>query len=254
MKTDSSVVKKWDDIVFEGHNQEYGAYILRKSYSINVSLGALASVVLVLLIAAILFWSSLNDRMEIPRVVYARQEVTLQPPPSIAAKQSSAMTTTPVRVVRTNLPPKVTTKPIEVVVPTNEVIKTAEISTENNEVDSASFDNGLGEPTGAGSSAYTFVEEMPTYPGGVTALNRYIQLKMRYPADAQRMQLEGTVFVSFIVDVNGMVRDVKIARGLDKELDREALHLISTMPRWKPGRQDGKIVPVIMIQPIKFKL
>lgn len=253
MKTDSSVEKDWDDIIFENCNREYGSYVIRKSYSKNVLLGVLGSIAFVGLVCSLIFLLSIRKKEGLAiEVVKNKLEVMLQPPPSIKVTKNSAMSLVRIKVVNSNLPPKVTTTPTKKVEPTIATAK--QTITESNEADTASVGNGLGEVAGDGYSSYTFVEEMPTYPGGITALYRYLQLKMRYPADAQRMRLEGTVHVSFTVDVNGMIRDVKVVKGLDTMLDKEAVYLVSTMPRWKPGRQDGKNVAVVMVLPIKFKL
>jgi TonB family protein len=93
-------------------------------------------------------------------------------------------------------------------------------------------------------------ENMPEFPGGTDALNKFLVSNIRYPIAAKEAGIEGKVMVSFTVDQNGKVNDVKIIRGVNPELDAEALRVVSMMPDWKPGTP-GK---VSMTLPIQFKL
>ena len=101
---------------------------------------------------------------------------------------------------------------------------------------------------------YDIVEQMPEYPGGLTALMNYLRTNTRYPAAAQKAGIEGRVIVSFIVEPNGSVSNVEIVRSVDTDLDQEALRVVRQMPKWKPGKQDGSIVRVKFHLPIKFML
>ena len=101
---------------------------------------------------------------------------------------------------------------------------------------------------------YYIVEQMPEFPGGLTALMNYLRAKIHYPAAAQSAGIEGRVIVSFIVELNGSVSNVEIVRGVDSNLDQEALRVVRQMPKWKPGKQDGRAVRVKFHLPIKFML
>ena len=101
---------------------------------------------------------------------------------------------------------------------------------------------------------YDIVEQMPEYPGGLTALMNYLRVNIRYPAAAQKAGIEGRVIVSFIVEPNGSVSNVEIVRSVDTDLDQEALRVVRQMPKWKPGKQDGSTVRVKFHLPIKFML
>jgi protein TonB len=97
-------------------------------------------------------------------------------------------------------------------------------------------------------------EIMPEYEEGVEAMMHFLRRNMRYPASARRMLVEGTVYVGFVVSGDGSVTDVKVIRGIHPDCDKEAMRVISKMPKWKGGKQGGIPVPVRMVLPIKFKL
>jgi len=101
---------------------------------------------------------------------------------------------------------------------------------------------------------YEIVDQMPEYPGGLTALMNYLRVNIRYPATAQKAGIEGRVIVSFIVEPNGSVSNVEIVRSVDTDLDQEALRVVRQMPKWKAGKQDGNTVRVKFHLPIKFML
>jgi TonB family protein len=97
-------------------------------------------------------------------------------------------------------------------------------------------------------------EKMPEYPGGELQLRKDIAMSVRYPVDAQRYGKQGKVFVSFIVDTEGNVRNVHVVKSVDPLLDAEAMRVVKLLPRWKPGEQDGKRVCVSYTVPINFVL
>jgi protein TonB len=101
---------------------------------------------------------------------------------------------------------------------------------------------------------YTVVEQLPEFEGGYEAMMNFIKKNMVYPPSARRMQIEGTVHVSFIVSKTGAISDVKILRGIQTECDREAVRVVGMMPPWKPGKQNGKPVTVRFIMPLKFRM
>ena len=100
----------------------------------------------------------------------------------------------------------------------------------------------------------TVVDVMPQYPGGDRELLKFIAQSINYPTDAQEAGVQGRVICSFVVDKKGNIVEPKIIRGIDPSLDAEALRVIGMMPRWTPGRQDGKAVRVLYTVPITFRL
>jgi periplasmic protein TonB len=101
---------------------------------------------------------------------------------------------------------------------------------------------------------FMVVENMPEFPGGDLGLIKYIQKHVKYPAIAKEYNITGKVYVSFIVDKSGSVTSVKIVRGVDKNLDAEAVRVVKSLPKYKPGKQRGKSVRVMFTIPINFTL
>jgi TonB family protein len=98
------------------------------------------------------------------------------------------------------------------------------------------------------------VEKMPEFPGGEEALRKYIATNIKYPKTAQENDVSGKVYVTFVVSEDGSVANAKIARGVDPSLDREALRVVNSLPRWQPGTQRGIPVNVQYTVPINFAL
>ena len=101
---------------------------------------------------------------------------------------------------------------------------------------------------------YDVVEEMPTFPGGQQKLLEYISENLKYPKELAEICVEGRIICSFIVERDGSLSNIKVERKVDPFLDREALRLVKSMPRWKPGKQQGVPVRVRYLLPIKFRL
>lgn len=101
---------------------------------------------------------------------------------------------------------------------------------------------------------FSIVEEMPSFPGGDEELLKYLGRNIKYPAIAKDAGIQGTVYVTFVVDEKGDVRDVKVLRSIGGGTDEEAIRVVENMPRWKPGKQRGKAVKVQYNLPIRFTL
>ena len=102
--------------------------------------------------------------------------------------------------------------------------------------------------------AYTVVEDQPEYVGGLDSLMRYIQNQLKYPTNARNKGIEGRVFISFIVTKEGYIVDPAIVKGVEPEIDKAALDVVSSFPKWIPGRQHGEAVDVKFVLPINFKI
>jgi protein TonB len=101
---------------------------------------------------------------------------------------------------------------------------------------------------------FTMVEEMPLFPGGEDSLDKYLVMNIKYPRIAMDMGIEGRVITKFIVSETGKVEQVEVVRGVSKELDEEAIRVISAMPVFRPGKQNGKAVAVYMTIPVNFRI
>ncbi len=117
------------------------------------------------------------------------------------------------------------------------------------------MDNGATESlTYRGEPVFTVVEEIPEFPGGIQALYKYLGKNIKYPAAAAKANVSGKVFLRFVVTKEGEAKDISIIKGIGFGADEEALRVVSSMPRWRPGMQDSKAVNVLYNLPIAFEL
>ena len=130
-------------------------------------------------------------------------------------------------------------------------IQDAEDDSQNQEVpDVTDFGDYEGEDTGE-AQIFQVVEDMPAFPGNVT---KWISKNVKYPVLAMENGIQGKVFVQFVIEKDGSITDVKVSRGVDASLDKEAVRVVKAMPKWKPGKQRGKPVRVSYTLPIFFQL
>ena len=101
---------------------------------------------------------------------------------------------------------------------------------------------------------YDIVEQMPEYPGGIPAMMEFIKDNIKYPESLKESAIQGRVVVQFVISETGEIGDVKVVRSIDPALDAEAVRVVKSMPRWKPGVQDGKTVSVKYTMPVMFRL
>ena len=104
------------------------------------------------------------------------------------------------------------------------------------------------------TKVYYEVDEMPSFPGGLNGLMTFLAQNMVYPVTAQENGVQGRVTVSFVVETDGSITDVEVARSVDPFLDREAMRIVKAMPKWTPGKKDGKPVRVKYTVPVVFRL
>lgn len=108
--------------------------------------------------------------------------------------------------------------------------------------------------TTADDNVFDVVEEAPEFPGGITEMMRYLQNNIKYPLTCYQQGVQGRVIVKFVIDTDGTVVNAEVLKAIDPHLDKEALRVVNTMPKWKPGRQKGKTVRVRYTLPIHFRL
>lgn len=129
------------------------------------------------------------------------------------------------------------------------------MDTEMSQDDIVDFSNLVfEEETREEGEIFMIVEEMPEFPGGPEALQRYLSQSVRYPVIAQENGIQGRVYIQFVINQNGEVTNATILRGVDPSLDREALRVVEAMPKWKPGKQRNRPVRVSYTVPINFVL
>lgn len=252
-----------DDLVFERRNKSYGAYELRKTYDKHVNIAvAVAIGLLVFFISLPTIIRLLTPEEKVVKSPPKKVRYTdLAPPPPIDKNippPPKIDIPPPIKTVIKFLPPKVTQEevPEEEEMPTIDEIKENETSNEDVQGDAVVFEAPKQEVIEEApvEQVYTIVEQMPEFPGGTDELMKFLGKKTKYPPLALRMGVEGQVFVGFIVSKEGRIDEVNVVKGLSKECDEEAIRVIKSMPDWKPGKQNGRAVPVKYVLPIKFKI
>jgi protein TonB len=250
-----------NELVFEGRNKSYGAYIIRKLYCKRINLAfIIASVGILLFISMPLILELFGKKAE-EAVKQQEVEVNLtEPPPVDPAEPPPPPPPPPPPVVQTIkfTPPVVVDKPVEEEQPPpQEKLSETNVGVVTQEGDPNATELPP-EPVVADPNEgkiFTIVEEMPQFPGGgEAALIKYLQNNIKYPAMARENGIEGIVYVTFVVDKDGKVKDAKLLRGKGAGLDEEALRVVRSMPDWKPGKQNGRNVAVQYNLPVNFKL
>ncbi|MBD2767002.1 energy transducer TonB [Hymenobacter sp. BT664] len=266
-----------NDIVFDGRNRQYGAYELRVLYRRNVTRAlGIATTMCALLMAFPLVAKLLKDPTPavVPTVVLANPtdfdipiavpEKVVPPPPVVKTPAPPPQPST----VKNLVPVVVEDKkaPLDNEVPDQKELEGKESGQENLKGDPNAKPSTEPEPKGPGEgdpiipgpppAPYTYVEQMPELPGGggQTAIVAAIQRAVKYPNLALRNGVEGKVFVSFTVDPKGEVTDVKIVKGLGSGLDEETIRAIKTLPRFIPGKQNGREVSVSFTVPVTYQI
>jgi periplasmic protein TonB len=252
--------RRWDDIVFENRNQDYGAYVLRRSYGNSVLIGLVVTIVVVLAIIFYPYIIGLFGASEVVITPAPRKLVYTElsaPPPIDKPKPPPPQIQLPkLQKVIKFVPPKVVKEPITESAPTIEEIKqneTAAVAVDG-PVDVV-FEEPVEEVVAEDENQiFTVVEQAPEFNGGYEAMMVWVKAHMVYPPNARRMDIEGTVYVSFVVGKTGVISDVKVLRGFMAECDKEAVRVIQLMPPWTPGKQNGRNVNVRYTVPLKFRL
>lgn len=133
----------------------------------------------------------------------------------------------------------------------DEIVSEYNKSKSNQKVTVEDFDT---DPAPKEEKIYVAVDVVPEYPGGMPALMQWLGLNIRYPEAAQLNNVQGRVVVKFVVEKNGSIGNVEIVKGVDKDLDKEAMRVIKSMPRWTPGKKDGVPVRTYFNLPVNFRL
>lgn len=256
----------FDNVVFEDRNKAYGAFYLRKFYNNSILIGFLISAfIFSAALSAPLALTYFKDKEEGEKVedVIVVDMVNVETPPEPEVEE----------IILPEKPPQVdvaTIKNLEL-----EIKKDEEVNNENPPPKVDEF-NGKqsGEQTKNGTQTTaavppptpvkietqeppkieTWAPEMPEFPGGPTGFLNFIGQNTKYTPAAEDNGIEGTIRVSFVVNTDGTVTDVKIVKGLGYGLDEQVLKAFKKMPKWKPARKGGKDVPLRMTSPVVFTL
>lgn len=272
--------KEWRDLVFEGKNKDFGAYEMRKNSDRRHNLAMIAVVIVILLLFGLgLLVNTVIKSVE-ARPEDANEQAMAAFPEEVVEEEPEEE---PQRIEEEKpeaLPEEIlnTVKMAEVKFVADEEVKEDiksqdEIKETETAVGATNFDQGTDDLTKTvrehkdeviveekkpeppkKEEIFTAVEQPPQFPGGEAALLKYIADHIRYPAAAQENGIQGRVVVQFVVTKDGSIGQVKVVRGKDPDLDKEAKRVVRTLPRFVPGKMNGNNVSVWYTLPINFKL
>ena len=269
------ISNEWTDLVFEGRNQEYGAYKLRK----GTTKRNIWSIIIVGLAAVLLYLGlQLQHMVEANRQVENTQAIELsaleQKKKEAKVEKKEQIKVEPEKVVEKVKSSVKFTAPV--IKKDNEVkeedeIKLDEVEKSNKAVGAFTVegnDEVGGEVLKAKeeiaapeppkpveeNKVFDVVEQMPSFPGGMGALMSWLSQNIKYPVIAAENGVQGRVIVQFVVEKDGSVTDVHVAKSVDPSLDKEAARVVKAMPKWIPGKQNGSAVRVKYTVPVTFKL
>lgn len=264
----------WVDLVFENKNQAYGAYNLRKGTGIR-NLKAMILVFAVIIIIMVAVWAKVAIENALPKKVAIETDVELS---QLAQKKEAKVERKePVKIeVEQKVVEKVKSsvkftapeiKKDEEVNPEDELKSQDELAQSTAAIgsfDVVGNDEAEGEVLKAkeviaqeaeeAEKVFDVVEQMPSFPGGQSALFEFLSKNIRYPAIAEENGVQGRVIVTFVVERDGSITDVQVIKSVDPSLDKEATRLVKSMPNWIPGKQNGSAVRVKFTLPVTFQL
>lgn len=262
---------EWCELIFQGKNQAYGAYWMRENSAKRHTMAMIIVLIIALIgfsIPTLVKWATPEEKEVITEVTTLSQ---LEEP---EVKQKEFKKEVPLAV-----PPPALKTTIKFTAP---VIKKDEEISEDEEIksqdelneskagisiaDVKGNDDVNGKdiadlkvvvtqaPKEEPEEIFNMVEQMPSFPGGDVALMKYLKDNIKYPTIAAETGTQGKVYLQFVVEKDGSITDVQVVRGVDPYLDKEASRVIKAMPKWTPGKQNGKAVRVKYTVPVTFKL
>lgn len=261
---DNPISKERLELVFNNRNHQYGAYTIRRDYNT------------VVLRAFFLTTLSLFLLLSLPSIL------KYMSPAKLITKNTP--TEVILNIEEVILPDKVV-PPLEKIIPdppkskgpaekftaivasdkdsledakTQEELLKLKLAASSTKGDSTEKKDDLPDLTtksgGETGKVHKWVEVMPAFPGGEEAMFKYLSGNIRYPAEARESNLSGTVYISFVVDKNGEIGNIKTERGIGAGCEEEAIRVIKKMPVWSPGKQNGQAVNVQYMLPVSFRL
>lgn len=275
--------KEWTDVIFEGKNKEFGAYSLRSQSDRRHNRAVLFTLIgLVLVLVGGYLWGMYSDYRREQRELQLQAQLEQQ----LAQMQEEATNEEPEEEVQAvqepeqeeALPEEIlnTIKDTEIAIAadnevTEDITSKDEVQESTAAAGAATFDQGTDnlevvrtykdeiiveekKPEPVKEEIFTAVEQMPQFPGGEAELLKYIATHIKYPTMAAENNIQGRVVVKFVVKKDGNVGEVVVLRGKDPDLDKEAVRVVKTLPRFIPGKMNGQSVSVWYTLPINFKL
>ncbi|MFN5209541.1 MAG: energy transducer TonB [Bacteroidota bacterium] len=266
-------LEDWDNVVWEGRNEivfrdrnkEYGAYFIRSSYNKTVVRAIIISILFFVFCVSIPFIMTWIENLAPgDRVLKEDKTVELMEAPPIDKDEPPPPPVEPPPPVMETIkfvPPVVTNEPVpeEEIPPTQEELKESNAGVVTQEGSEGVVDLPVETQEvieEVNETPFVSVEEMPGFPGGEEALQKYMRKNITYPSLEKENNIQGTVYVYFVINKDGKVEDAKVVRGVKggSGLDAEALRVIKSMPNWSVGKQNGRPVKVQFTYPVKFVL
>lgn len=268
---------EWTDLVFAGRNQAYGAYQLRKGTGKRNVISIIAVVALVLLCQIGLTLKKAADaearkraamtevvelsKLEQPKKkaeVKQQKKIQVEPEKVVERVKSSIKFTAPVIKKDNEVKPEEELKTQDELMNTKTAIGAIDVKGNDDKGGEVlKLKEAVAQPEPkpeVENKVFDVVEQMPSFPGGPSALMKYLSENVKYPVVAQENGVQGRVVVSFVVEKDGHITDVKVVRSVDPSLDKEAARVVKSMPNWIPGKQNGSAVRVKYNVPVSFKL
>jgi len=270
---------KWIDMVFADKNKAYGAYQLRKGTAGRNIKALIILLITALLIGGFLAYKVIQQQKDAERQAYmeqmelsklkeqAKREKKEQP--KIEAKVEPKKVVEQVRETQKYTAPVI--KKDELVNDENQLKQAEDLDKDvavgakdqegvkDRTVEAIRNDIAVNVPKEepkqeVAQKVFDVVEQMPMFPGGPAALKEYLAKNVKYPIPAQENGISGRVVISFVVETDGSITQVQVAKPVDPLLDKEAARVVSSMPKWVPGQQNGQKVRVKYNVPVNFKL
>ena len=273
------ISNEWSDMMFENRNKEYGAYVLRRQTGRR---NVISMVAVLLLFAAVMIFMIAKNAYEAYQKEHAvmdqvtelsaltqqkkkeakveRKEIPVkQEQQQVVEKvKSSVKFTAPVIKKDDEVKPEDELKSQDEIMNSKVAVGALNVvgNDENGEVLKAKevIATEPVKPKEEENKVFDVVEQMPSYPGGMGALMQYLSSNIKYPAIAEENGIQGRVICTFVVERDGSITDVRIAKSVDPSLDKEAMRVVSKMPKWIPGKQNGSAVRVKYTLPVTFRL
>ena len=266
---------RWADLVFEGKNQAYGAYQLRRETGKRNMKALLVMALIGIAIAAfVAIKGVVENAMKQDVAIEADVELTKlaeKKEAKVERKEQPKLEKVEVEKVKSSV--KFTAPEIkkdDEVKPEEEIKSQEDLSKTNTAIgafDVTGNDEAAGEvlkakeviaqpepPKEEETKVFDVVEQMPSFPGGQAALFQWLSNNIKYPVVAEENGVQGRVIVTFVVERDGSITDVRVVKSVDPSLDKEAVRVTKAMPHWIPGKQNGSAVRVKYTLPVTFRL
>ena len=255
MKRNENLVPEFDEIIFENRNRKYGAFDLRRKYKSVTSFSIITGVIIstsVVLAVAFTSPTDVNARDKAELYILIEPENLIEPEKIVEPELKKPEI--PEAVPR-YVAPKVVDEDIQVteMMTAGEATETIHNGEATETVDTIKYETDVIDAV-VEDEPVIIVEEEPVFPGGPQELLRYVARNVNYPQDALENNIQGRVFVKFAVWSDGSIRRIEVTKSIFPSLDQEAMRVISTLPKWTPGRQNGKAVSVWFSMPVTFQI